>query len=65
MKILPVDVIGGEALGTDVGDEASADPVPAWLLALPLEGAAGPGELLPIKESANGANHVVGEAAAW
>ena len=65
MEVLAVDAVGSKALGTDVGDEASADPVPAWLFAFPLERAAGPGKLLPVKESANEANYVVGEAAAW
>ena len=65
MKILPVDVIGGEALGTDVRNEAAANPVPAWLLTLPLKGATGPGKFLSVKQSAYGTDNMIGEAAAW
>ena len=65
MEVLAVDAVGSKALGTDVRNKATAYPVPAWLFAFPLKGAAGPRQLFSVKQSAYGTDDMVGEAATW
>ena len=65
MKVLTIDAVGSKALGADVRDKASAYPVPAGLLTLPLKGAAGPGQFLSIEETTHRADNLVDKASAW
>lgn len=49
--------IGRTATGRQIGHEAATDASPAGFLAAPGKPAAGPGQLLPIKQSAAGPQH--------
>ena len=54
------DAVGGMLAGGQVSNETSANPPPARFFAVPLNPAAGPGQLLAIIHAAAGANDSIG-----
>lgn len=63
VSVNPFDLVAGASGRCHVWDEALADPIPAWLLALPIQVAGRPGQLLAVVEPADRTNHPVAEPA--
>ena len=56
--------VGGMFSGGQISDQATANAPPTGFFAVPLNAAAGPGELLAIVQAAAGANDTVGQVSA-
>ena len=51
--------------GSEVYDEPAADASPAGLFTMPLDAAAGPGQLFTVVEAAARTDDAIGEVSAW
>lgn len=56
-RLQQLNGVGRTAAGGQIGNETPTNPSPARFLAAPHQTTTGPGQLLPIKQTATGTNH--------